>query len=171
MWYTPYMAKGPKRKPIEERFWPKVDKRGPEDCWEWIGARQVSGYGFIYAGRNPRFLIAHRVSWELANGPIPAGLVVCHHCDDPPCCNPKHLFLGTRADNNRDRAKKKRGRESRQWGEQNPNVKVSDEQCAKMRDLYESGWSQTHIAKRFGIKQPQVSRIVRGVQRRGMSSD
>lgn len=69
---------------------------GPSECWEWSGSRDRKGYGFGDGGR------AHRLAWEWENGPVPAGLMVLHRCDNPPCCNPKHLFVGTALDNARD---------------------------------------------------------------------
>lgn len=103
----------------EARFWlgaePMMDERG---CWEWGKARDGRGYGVIN-GRDRGNVYVHRLSWEIHNGPIPKGLFICHHCDNPPCCNPKHLFLGTAADNSRDMKLKKRGangREKRDYG-------------------------------------------------------
>ncbi len=91
--------------PLEQRFWPKVEKTGT--CWVWQGATDSHGYGQIH--EEPRgHSQAHRVSWELAYGPIPEGLDVLHCCDNPPCVRPTHLFLGTQLDNNLDAINKGR---------------------------------------------------------------
>lgn len=95
------------RGPIENRFWPRVERRGPDECWLWTGKRNAKGYGVI--GRNGRRTIATQISWELAQGsPVPAELLVCHSCDNPPCVNPAHLWLGTNSDNMRDMVAKGR---------------------------------------------------------------
>lgn len=89
------------------RFWDKVCFGQPDACWEWAGARKGSqGYGEFGVNRMPA--TAHRVAWELTHGPIPDGLFVLHRCDNPPCCNPAHLFLGTHQDNMADRDAKGR---------------------------------------------------------------
>ena len=82
------------------RFWSKINKRGPDECWEWSGCVQSRGYGYIRF--NGQQLLSHRIAYFLSKDIQPGKLCVCHHCDNPKCCNPCHLFLGTVADNNRD---------------------------------------------------------------------
>lgn len=90
-------------------------------CWLWIGRAKPKGYGRIGIGRNKQFA-AHRVSWELFRGEIPAGMCVCHKCDTPSCVNPDHLFLGTHADNAGDRQRKGRGAINRSGGGWNRGI-------------------------------------------------
>jgi hypothetical protein len=97
------------RIPIAERLWPKVDKSaGPDGCWLWTGAKKQGGYGKIGQGGSAGWVLAHRVAWEVVNGPIPHGMVVCHSCDEPSCVNPAHLWLGTQAQNLADMRAKDR---------------------------------------------------------------
>lgn len=110
---------------LETRFWSKVKPAGPDECWEWTGARDGSGYGNAWYRGNATG--AHRVSWILAHGGIPEGMCVLHRCDNPPCVNPAHLFLGTHRDNARDREAKGRRTAPRILGERNGVAKVPDD--------------------------------------------
>jgi len=140
-----------------ERFWEKVDKRGPDECWPWMGSKLVSGgYGRIFDGES-KMLRAHRLSWEIAHGkPVPEGMHVCHTCDNPVCVNPNHLFIGTIADNNADMVEK--GRQAK--GESLPQSKVTEQDVRDIRRLYEEGWSQGALGRRYDITQPTVYDIV-----------
>ena len=89
-----------------ERFWSRVGKKEPDDCWEWLGCKSGYGYGVFWF--NGRRIGAHRVAYELVVGPIPQGAVICHRCDNTSCCNPAHLFAGSQADNMRDALQKDR---------------------------------------------------------------
>jgi hypothetical protein len=130
------------------------------DCWIFTGkSKTSSGYGQIHV--DGRHWQTHRLSWTLWNGPIPDGQCVLHRCDTPLCVNPVHLFLGTRADNNADRARK--GRNAPIRGERNPRARVSDAQADEIRALYRQGQlSQREIAALYDIAQVTVSHIVRG---------
>lgn len=150
-----------------ERFWDKVRVGNPDECWEWQGAVESFGYGFMWAGplypyRKRHWIKAHRVSWEIHNGEIPKGRYVLHKCDNPPCVNPNHLYIGTATENVHDRARRKRGKEHRQQGAANDNSKLTEADVraiiVELQKLPRQ--SQSSIAEKFGIKQPQVSRIM-----------
>ncbi len=146
--------------PVADRFWPRVRKTA--GCWEWTGRRYPRGYGaFTIGGRGVQ---AHRVAWELARGLIPAGMLVCHACDNPPCVRPDHLFLGTQSDNMCDMAAK--GRHPYPRGEDHHQARLSNADRAEIRRLYAAGGvTQAAIADRFGVCPSHVSRIVRRFRR------
>ena len=133
---------------LEERFWSKVDKSGgPDDCWEWIAARSHDGYGQFFIRGS--MLHSSHVAWELAYGPVPRRREVCHHCDNPACCNPAHLFLGMHIDNIQDATWK--GRMAK---------KLSRIQANQIRFLHWIGFSQQEIAEVAGVCQTNVSHVV-----------
>lgn len=143
---------------LAERFWIKVDRRGPDECWPWTGVRVGRGYGRIRKGR--KMMYAHRVAWELSRGIIPDGKFVCHHCDNPPCCNPAHGFLGTKADNIHDAVRK--GRTAH--GEDHGSARLTWPEVWAIRAIYTTGKVSTRsIACVLGIHQSNVWRIVRGL--------
>lgn len=130
----------------DERFWAYVSKDADDECWEWHGCRVRHAYGrFTYGNKN---WMAHRFSWELANGPIPDGMVVCHRCDNPPCVNPGHLFIGTHADNHADMVAKRR----HSWGTRQPGAKLTPDDARQIRKLADAGMVKSEIAKLY----PQV---------------
>src|SRR5688572_1635068 len=148
---------------IEKRFWSKVNKYAPNGCWEWTASTFVwNGYG-QFSPFHGKTVTAHRFSYELRFGKIPAGKLVCHKCDNRKCVNPAHLFLGTHKDNFLDAVKK--GRQafvSPLCGQDNGNSKLTKTDVIEIRKLYEDGLSQEKIAKLRGISQSQVGNIVRG---------
>lgn len=143
-----------------DRFWAKVDKtpgHGPKgECWIWIAAVDKDGYGHMWRNESSRNYAVHRFSWEQHNGPIPDGLGVLHHCDNPPCIRPDHLYCGTTIDNVRDRTV--RGRER---GELHGMAIVNESQVRTIRHRYATEKiSQIALGKEYGLSQTAISQIV-----------
>lgn len=146
--------------PASDRLAALVDRRGPDECWNFHGAKQHFGHGLItvWTGRRSGYTEkAHRLAWQVANGQIPDGLCVCHKCDNPACCNPAHLFLGTKADNAKDMYAK--GRDSHPRGEQHPNAKIDDAMVREIRLRVANGESFASVGRKFGIDYSNVSLI------------
>jgi hypothetical protein len=137
------------------RFWSKVAKG--DGCWEWQGGRNDAGYGIFYPTSDNRSL-AHRVCWEICNGEIPEGLCVLHRCDNPPCCNPAHHFLGTKGENNADKIAK--GRQAR--GEQVGGSALTESDVLRARQLSASGMSTRRIATLFAVDGVTIHQAVTG---------
>lgn len=147
---------------LRMRFWSYVAIGQPNECWEWKGGCFDNGYGQFRLG--DRKVKANRCAYELAVGPL-GDLLALHECDNPPCCNPAHLFAGTPADNSRDRNQKGRAAPcllKPMRGEENPAAKLCFGQVVEIRAMSQSGYSQRAIAQHFGISQSQVGNIVRG---------
>lgn len=154
---------------LEDRFWSKVNKSGPipahkmelGPCWVWTASTSGAGYGqFWIKGRGLRG--SHTVSWSLMHGPIPDGMDVCHHCDNPPCVRPDHLFLGTRSENMRDMGRKGRGGRGGAKGEQNSHAKLTESQVIEIRTRFAAGELGYVLAAEFGLGFRKLSRIVCG---------
>ena len=152
--------------PVAERYWSKVDRSGGSGaCWPWTAARHGQGYGlFTQDGKLHR---AHRVAWSLTHGAIPKsvgfhGTCVLHRCDNPPCCNPEHLFLGTHFDNMRDMSNKGRAAQPDNRGERCYAAKLTAADVRQMRRLSAHGASSSDIAKAFDVSQPAAWRIING---------
>jgi hypothetical protein len=141
---------------LEERFWRNVHCPMHSECWLWLAYTNPRGYGMIGRGRRGEgTILAHRLSWEIHHGPIPDGLCVLHRCNNPPCVFPGHLFLGTRADNNRHASECR----ITPRGEAHWNSKLTEEQVRTIRAMPES---QSKIAKLFGIGRIAVQNIKSG---------
>lgn len=132
----------------EATFWSKVDKSG--ECWLWKGKHNDLGYGELcVAGKRIK---AHRFAYQISRGSIPDGIVVCHSCDNPPCVNPAHLWLGTHADNRRDALQKGRIKETL--------PKLTETQVLAIRKhLADRTKTQRHLADEYGVSKAAVHQI------------
>ncbi len=140
---------------LVDRFWTSVEKS--EGCWPFIGYRNKQGYGQIrYTGGS----LAHRLSWIIHhNGQVPNGLCVLHRCDNPPCVNPAHLFIGTRHDNSRDMYKKVR----QARGERNARAKLKEADVLKIRKQYAAGGiTLDTLAQSFKVSESAIWLAIRG---------
>lgn len=140
-------------------------------CWLWQGGRYPEGYGFMRSYKGVR-VRSHRYSYEYHKGPIPFGMCVCHKCDNPPCCNPEHLWLGTDTDNVADRNAK--GRTARgdssgsrlhpgsHRGEANGHAKLTEARVRQVKRLHSIGTTRAALAARFGVGWGTIDSILAG---------
>lgn len=153
-----------KQKPLVDRFWSKVDKRSPFECWEWKGGKTTAGYGSIGLGtREEGHGYAHRLSYQLATGTDPGDLYVCHKCDNPGCVNPHHLFLGTPRVNSHDARDK--GRQilpAVRAGETNNKAKLTE---PDVRDIFERRVNRREplatLAREYNVTEANISAIAK----------
>ena len=171
---------------VAKHFWARLNKT--DTCWLWKPKSGNGKYGVVTIHGVQR--TAHRVAWELANGPIPNALMVCHKCDVPLCCNPDHLFLGTNADNQEDARRKGRmamGDRSYQRlhpeklargdrsgarmhpetlsrGSNRPDAKLTEADIIPIKDRFASGEQCTSIARHFGVSRHTITRVITGTQ-------
>lgn len=151
----PTVAPVSRKQAVAQRFWLQVDRRDPESCWPWKAGTKENGYG--YYRLDGRRVYAHRVALLLVDVDV-YGKVVRHLCNNPPCCNPNHLAVGTHAENSADMVSM--GRSLR--GERCPRAKLTAAQVAEIRALRAGGKRLREIAVRFGVTSTTVSHIARG---------
>lgn len=145
------------RMTLEGRFWKKVNKRGPRECWEWTACRNRKGYGLINILGSSQ--LAHRVSFSLLVGEIPGSRLVCHTCDNPSCVNPCHLFLGTHKSNMDDKMAK--GRHKCPRGSRHSSAKLTESKVLHIRREYSGGGvSMASLAKKFQVSAAAVEFII-----------
>lgn len=138
------------------RFWSNVDRSG--SCWNWKRCRTPQGYGKVRITGHG-WELAPRICWKIIHGHIPNGLHILHKCDNPPCVNPEHLFLGTILDNARDRETKGRGNQAK--GEKVYNAKLNTQQIASIRQRVKNGTPQKTITEEYKLAKSTVSAIIR----------
>lgn len=143
-----------KPRDLAERFWSKVDRTG-SGCWEWTASRGGGGYGEF---RHGPMWKAHRMAWTLTHGPIPPGKIIRHACDNPPCCRPSHLLIGTQLDNKADAIA--RGRATPPpWQHR---VTLTDADKATIRARYSfRRVTYGQLAEEYGVHRETVARVVR----------
>lgn len=148
---------------LEQRFWAKVERRGKTQCWPWLAFTNPSGYGMIRNGK--AMALAHRVSYVLHHGPVRPGLCVLHHCDNPACVNPRHLYAGTDADNARDKMQRGRCQKTQplKQGELHHFAKLTDADVKVIRSsITGRRGEKKELADRYGVSKATITHILQG---------
>lgn len=144
---------------FENRFWVRVKVGSESDCWEWTGHRHPKGYG-AFKGPNGKLMKAHRIAYQMTKGNIPDGLLCMHSCDNPPCCNPAHLSVGTDSENMTQMHE--RGRANRAVGSKHHNARLMEADVAAIKRRLAVGESQIAIANDYGLHRQTVHQIKSG---------
>lgn len=149
---------------MKQSFWNKVDRSGGENtCWNWKGTKYKQGYGYIRMQK--KNFLAHRIALELSGVGVQQFVHVLHSCDNPPCCNPKHLHVGNHLINMNEC--ELRNRRIYLKGEEHPNSKLTDIQAIEIKALYSTGnYSQRALAKHFNVDQNVIFLIVNNKSRK-----
>lgn len=147
LWGSPFLRAIMIPEKYQKRFWQRVDRRSSDECWEWNRGRTKAGYGTLDIMYKK--IYSHRLSWMIHFGEIPEHLEVCHKCDNPPCCNPNHLFLGTHKENLQDAVKKNRWASNR-----------NGETLEIIRMAQTGKYSYAEIGRRFNISRQRAHQIV-----------
>ena len=155
MGHVPLPLTTNKAKEIEHRFWPKVKRGEPEECWLWIAKARLREYGSFMAWKRPQY--AHRIAYALVRGDLRLGDYVLHECDTPLCCNPDHLFLGTHTDNMRDKVAKGRGNFAR--GSASGGAKIDE---ATALAIFNDPGAVMDTARKYGVTHTTVYNIRSG---------
>lgn len=150
------------------RFWTRVDRGEPGECWEWRGCRHRFGHGQVSVpagiiGERHRTHYVHRVAYHLTHGPVPDGLFVCHSCDNPACCNPAHLIAGTQARNMRDMSARGRARA------EHPRAILTEDNVRDIRRRRASGERCVDLAREYGVSYTCISLTSRGLKWRNVA--
>lgn len=146
------------KKTMKQRFWDRLIIKD-NGCWEWPAYKDKDGYGILTTKipktRKNIIQKTHRLAYENVFGKIPDKQCVCHKCDNPSCCNPYHLFLGSSADNNKDARNKGRAILDK-------NRKFSKDLIQGMLNMHDSGdYTKTHLSRVFGISETHISRLIK----------
>jgi len=142
---------------LGDRLWHQSKTGGPDECWTWVGHISQDGYGQI--GVNNEICRAHRVAYRLDNGQ-PAENFVCHHCDNPLCINPAHLYDGTNSQNQKDASE----RGQKQVGEDHYDSRLTEKDVQEIRERYEeTDITQSKLAELYGVSLGAVGKIIRRV--------
>ena len=145
-----------------KRFWSKVDiSAAPNGCFPWLAARSEKGYG-RFKVKSHVTVKAHRYAYEITHGPVPPGKMVLHSCDNPPCCNPGHLYLGDAKQNAADRTACGRSDNGRQRADRNPRAKLTCEKVSNIRAALSAGATNKALGKRYRVHHSTISAIRRG---------